>query len=83
MSNDQYIVCASLGCSTRIQKMTACNRASGATGGAVLGGIIGGIFGGPLIAIPLAIMGSAAGSSQSPYCSRCRSKMEEEETDDG
>ena len=82
MSNDQYFQCKSRGCLTPIKKMTACNRASGATGGAVLGGIIGGIFC-PWIAIPLAIMGSGAGASQSPYCPRCRSEMEEEETDDG
>ena len=84
MSNDQYIVCLSRGCSNRIRKMTACNRASGATGGAVLGGIIGGIFGGPLGALALGIATSTAGVSQQRYCSRCISEMrrEGEEDDD-
>ena len=82
MSNDQYIVCISRGCSNRIRKMTACNRVSGATGGAVFGGIIGGIFGGPLGAIALGGVMSGAGASQQKYCSRCLSEMKEEDPDD-
>ena len=81
MSNDQYIVCLSRGCSNRIRKMTACNRASGATGGAVLGGIIGGIFGGPIGALAFGGFSSVLFASQERYCSRCRSEMSSEEED--
>ena len=61
MSNDQYIVCKSRGCSNRIRKRGACSRVSGAAGGAIGGMAVGAALGIGSLTLTLSLVWSIPG----------------------